>query len=109
MLLLVSGASGSGESTVRQRVAPMLGDGFEAAECHDFAAAPDPPTKAWRQWTAELAVRRAIGLQREGRSLLLSGDPIAPGEVVAARSAGLVFARARRAQVDQALRMTVPA
>jgi hypothetical protein len=36
---------------------------------------------------AEIVVQRAVGLQAEGRHLLLAGDPVAAGEVVAAPSA----------------------
>lgn len=44
-------------------------------------------TAAWRQQTAEMAVRRAVELQAAGRHLLLSGDPVPAVEVVAAPSA----------------------
>jgi hypothetical protein len=40
-----------------------------------------------RQRATESAVRLALELQTEGRHLLLSGDPVAAGEVVAAPSA----------------------
>jgi hypothetical protein len=36
---------------------------------------------------AECAVSRAVRLDAEGRDLLLAGDPVAPGEVLAAPSA----------------------
>ena len=39
---------------------------------------------------AERAVRRAVELDEEGRHLLLAGDPVAPGEVLAAPSAPMV-------------------
>jgi hypothetical protein len=50
---------------------------------------PDPLVQdlAWRQQTTELAVQRTVQLQRDGRHLLLCGDPIAAVEVVAAPSA----------------------
>lgn len=48
---------------------------------------PIARTLAWRQKTAETAVRRAVELQASGRHLLLAGDPIAAIEVIAAPSA----------------------
>ena len=40
-----------------------------------------------RQRATEAVVQRAAGLQSDGRHLLLSGDPVAVGEVLAAPSA----------------------
>jgi hypothetical protein len=48
---------------------------------------PPMPTIAWRQQAAETVVQRAVALRAEGRHLLLAGDPVAAGEVVAAPSA----------------------
>jgi hypothetical protein len=50
-----------------------------------FGAAP--ADIAWRQRATEAVVRRALELQAEGRHLLLAGDPVAAGEVLAAPSA----------------------
>lgn len=44
-------------------------------------------TKIWRQQTAEVAVRRALGLRSSGWHLLLAGDPVPLIEIVAAPSA----------------------
>jgi hypothetical protein len=55
-----------------------LGDVFEV---------PRLPTLAWRQQATEAVVQRALQLQAQGRHLLLSGDPVAAGEVIAAPSA----------------------
>lgn len=87
MLLLVSGASGVGKSTSRAIAAPLLGDAVEAVELVDLGPIPPVPTIAWRQQQVETAVRRAIELEADGRHLLLAGDPVAFGEVVAAPSA----------------------
>jgi hypothetical protein len=88
MFLLVTGASGAGKSTVRRAIAPTLAsDGVECVELHDVIHVPAVPTIAWRQQAVEAAVRRAVGLQARRRHLLLSGDPVAVGEVVAAPSA----------------------
>jgi hypothetical protein len=72
---------------VRRLIADQLSPAVECAELGHFAVMPRFPTKAWRQRTTEAAVRRALALQDEGRHLLLSGDPVAAGEVVAAPSA----------------------
>jgi hypothetical protein len=87
MLLLVTGASGAGKSTVRRLVAPQLGTAVECVELGDVVEVPRAPTIAWRQRATETIVRRAVGLQSQGRDLLLSGDPVAAGEVLAAPSA----------------------
>lgn len=87
MLLLVSGASGVGKSTARLVAAPVLGDGVESVELWHLGPIPPVPTIAWRQEMTEVAVQRAIALAADGRHLLLAGDPVAPGEVLAAPSA----------------------
>lgn len=84
MLLLITGASGAGKSTVRAAIADQLFPLVECAELLDLTSAPETMTKAWRQQAAELAVRRAIELQASGRHLLLAGDPVPAAEVVAA-------------------------
>lgn len=87
MFLLVTGASGAGKSTVRRIVAPALSPAVECVELGDVLAVPPVPGLAWRQRAAEAAVRRALALESEGRHLVLSGDPVAAGEVIAAPSA----------------------
>ena len=56
-------------------------------ELADVVAIPAAPDLAWRQRSTEQVVRRALELQAEGRHLMLSGDPVAPGELLAAPSA----------------------
>ena len=88
MFLLITGASGAGKSSVRRAIAPALAsDRVECVELHDVCDVPVVPTIAWRQQAVEAAVQRALALQERGRHLLLSGDPVAVGEVVAAPSA----------------------
>lgn len=87
MLLLISGASGVGKSTARQLIQERLGDRIEAVELAHLAAIPAVPTVSWRQQTAEKAVRRALKLRDENRHLLLAGDPVVPGEILATPSA----------------------
>lgn len=87
MFLLVSGASGAGKSTVRRRIARDLAPEVECVELGDVVDVPRFPTLAWRQQATEAAVRRALELQDGGRHLLLCGDPVAAGEVLAVPSA----------------------
>jgi energy-coupling factor transporter ATP-binding protein EcfA2 len=87
VLLLITGASGVGKSTVRVLVAPELPPAIECVELLDLSGRPPAVTRAWRQQTAEAAVRRAVELQASGRHLLLAGDPVPAVEVVAAPSA----------------------
>ena len=87
MFLLVTGASGAGKSTVRRLVARDLSPEIECVELHHVIGVPPFPSVAWRQQATEAAVRRAIELQTERRHLLLCGDPVAAGELLAAPSA----------------------
>jgi energy-coupling factor transporter ATP-binding protein EcfA2 len=86
MFLLVSGASGAGKSTVRLAIAPLLAPEVECVELHDLVGVPARPSMQWRQQATEAAVQRAVELQDTGRHLLLSGDPVAAGELLAAPS-----------------------
>lgn len=87
MFLLVTGASCAGKSTARRHAMTHLGAEFEAVELSDLGPVPNPPTVAWRQQQVEVAVRRAIELEHEGRHLVFAGDPVPAGEVLAAPSA----------------------
>lgn len=87
MLLLVTGASGVGKSTVRAVVKPDLSSRVECVELSDLMPAPTVMSRVWRQQTAEKAVRRGVELQTSGRHLLLCGDPVPAAELVSAPSA----------------------
>jgi energy-coupling factor transporter ATP-binding protein EcfA2 len=87
MFLLVTGASGAGKSTVCRAVAPELSPEISCVELRDVVSVPKFPDIAWRQQAVEAVVARALELQADGRHLLLSGDPVAAGEVLAAPSA----------------------
>lgn len=86
MLFLISGASGVGKSTVREHLAPRLGTAFDAVELSDLAST-EAVSMRWRQETADLAAVRAAELHPQGRHVLLSGDPVAAAELVAAPAA----------------------
>jgi hypothetical protein len=87
MLLLITGASGVGKSSVRRALATELEPEVACVELGHVVSMPAWPTKAWRQESTEAVVRKALELQADGRHLLLSGDPVTPGEVLAAPSA----------------------
>jgi hypothetical protein len=82
MLLLVTGASGVGKSSVRSLVAPRL-EAVTCVELRDVVEIPLAPDLAWRQRSVETIVARAAASSGD---LLVCGDPIAPGEVWAAPS-----------------------
>jgi hypothetical protein len=87
MFLLVTGASGAGKSTARLAAARELSAEIDSVELGDVVEIPARPTIAWRQRATETVVQRALERQADGRHLLLCGDPVAPGEVLAAPSA----------------------
>jgi broad-specificity NMP kinase len=87
VLLLITGASGAGKSTVRAAVEASLAPAVDCVELLHLTPQPAAMTRVWRQETAELAVRRAVELQSSGRHLLLAGDPVPAAEIVAAPSA----------------------
>jgi predicted ABC-type ATPase len=83
MLLLITGASGTGKSSVRASLAPELEPEIACVELGHVVSVPPWPTIAWRQESTEAVVRKALELQAEGRHLLLAGDSVAPAEVLA--------------------------
>ncbi len=87
MFLLLTGSSGAGKSTARRAIASALAPAVVCVELGDLVEFPARPTIAWRHQATEAGVRRALELQTVGRHLLLAGDPVAAGEVLAAPSA----------------------
>ncbi len=102
VLLLVSGASGAGKSSVREAIAADLEPTVTALELRDLDAIPQTATLEWRQRMAERAVVRTMELDELGRHLLLAGDPVAPGEVVAAPSAPMIDIAVCLLDIDEA-------
>jgi broad-specificity NMP kinase len=86
MLLLVTGASGVGKTTVRRMLEVQVAPEVECVELADVAPLPERLNLPWRQQATEMAVQHAVQLEADGRHLLLCGDPIAAVEVVAAPS-----------------------
>jgi hypothetical protein len=85
MLLLITGASGMGKTTVRNVVAAQFADQLEAAELAEVAGPPEWSLR-WRHQAVEKAVQRAVQAQRHGKHFLLCGDPVPPAELFAAPS-----------------------
>jgi hypothetical protein len=56
VLLLISGASGAGKTSVREAIAGDLAPGVEAVELRHLEPVPAVPDMAWRQRMAERAV-----------------------------------------------------
>jgi hypothetical protein len=90
VLLDLSGASCAGKTSVRTAIAACLEPAVTAVELRHLGAVPNPPTLEWRQRMAEEAVLAAVRVDEAGRHLLLAGDRVAPGEVLAAPSAPMV-------------------
>lgn len=86
MLLLVTGASGVGKTTVRRRLARTFRDVLISAELATLGLTPEWSLR-WRHQAVELAVQRALEAQERGKHFLLCGDPVPPGELYAAPSA----------------------
>jgi len=86
MLLLVTGASGMGKSTVRNLVAARFASRIDSAELAEVAGPPEWSLR-WRHQAVEKAVQRALQAQRQGRHFLLCGDPVPPAELYAVPSA----------------------
>jgi hypothetical protein len=87
MFLLLTGASGVGKSTVRRELEPRLGDAVRCAEFAGLVTIPPTLDLAWRQQATEEVVGYALAEQEHGRHFMLAGDPVPPGELLAAPSA----------------------
>lgn len=86
MLLLVTGASGSGKSTTLAALADRFpGDSMTCRE-FDSIGVPAGADQAWRHAAVEHWVREAVGEQDERRHLILFGQ-VPVGELLAAPSA----------------------
>ena len=87
MFFLVTGASGVGKSSVRQLIESELAQRVAVCELATLGLTPEW-TLCWRQQAVEQAVRLALKHQEAGKHFLLCGDPVPPGELYAAPSAG---------------------
>ena len=76
MLLLVTGASGVGKSTVRRLLADRLPEDVRAVELAQVVEIPARYDRGWRQRSVEQVVQAALVEQDAGRHLLLAGDPV---------------------------------
>lgn len=110
MLLLVSGASGVGKTTARLHARHLfehrlLDEAYETAELFTLGAIPAAPTIAWRHQQVEVAVRRAITLETQGKHLLFAGDPIPLGEALAAPSADRIDIAGLLLDIDEQMHL----
>jgi broad-specificity NMP kinase len=87
MLLLVTGSSGVGKSTVRRLITEELAPEVRAVELAHVVEFPPRLDRVWRHRSVERVVQLAIEEHEAGRHLLLAGDPVPLGEVCAAPSA----------------------
>jgi hypothetical protein len=87
VLLLVTGASGSGKSATLAAMASRLPAGRVTCAEFDSVGVPAGADQAWRHGTVEHWVRSAAGEQLQGRHLILFGQ-VPVGELLAAPSAG---------------------
>lgn len=85
MFFLVTGASGAGKSTVRRALTPSLGPAFDVVELATLGISPQW-SLSWRHRVVEQVVQRALLEHGQGRHFVLCGDPVPPGEVIAAPS-----------------------
>jgi hypothetical protein len=87
MFFLVTGASGVGKSTVRSLIEAELSGQVRVCELGTLGITPEWSLR-WRHETVERVVQLAIREQEKGKHFLLCGDPVPPGELYAAPSAG---------------------
>jgi len=87
VFFLVTGASGVGKSTVRKLVEPEITGRVAVCELGMLGLIPEWSLR-WRHQAVEQVVQLALQKQREGMHFLLCGDPVPPGELYAAPSAG---------------------
>lgn len=87
MFFLVTGASGAGKSTVRKLIEGELRGRVTVCELATLGITPEWSLR-WRHETVERVVQLALKEQELRRHCLLCGDPVAPGELYAAPSAG---------------------
>jgi energy-coupling factor transporter ATP-binding protein EcfA2 len=86
VLLLVTGASGSGKSTTLAAIADRCPAATATCAEFDSVGVPAGADQGWRHNAVEHWVRRAVGEQLEGRHLILFGQ-VPVGELLAAPSA----------------------
>lgn len=87
MFFLVTGASGVGKSTVRKLIEAEVGERVAVCELASLGITPEWSLR-WRHQVVERVVQLALKHQQSGKHFLLCGDPVPPGELYAAPSAG---------------------
>lgn len=87
MFFLVTGASGVGKTSVRKLIEGEIADRVVSCELGMLGLTPEWSLR-WRHQAVEKAVQLALEHQKAGKHFLLCGDPVPPGELFAAPSAG---------------------
>jgi hypothetical protein len=87
MFFLVTGASGIGKTTVRKLIETEIRDRVAVCELGMLGITPEWSLR-WRHQAVEKEVQLALKHQEVGKHFLLCGDPVPPGELYAAPSAG---------------------
>jgi hypothetical protein len=87
MFFLVTGASGVGKTSVRKLIEAEIAGRVEVCELGTLGLTPEWSLR-WRHQAVEQVVQLALKQQEAGRHFLLCGDPVPPGELYAAPSAG---------------------
>jgi len=87
MFFLVSGASGVGKTSVRKLIETEIAEQVAVCELGDLGITPEWSLR-WRHQAVEKVVQLGLKHQESGKHFLLCGDPVPPGELYAAPSAG---------------------
>lgn len=88
MFFLVTGASGVGKTSARLALKRDLEDlDIVGVEFCDVVEIPSEFEPDWRVRSVEKVVQFALEHQRAGRHVMMAGDPVPPGELLAVPSA----------------------
>lgn len=87
MFFLVTGASGVGKTSVRKLIETEIAGQVKACELASLGITPEWSLQ-WRHQAVEHVVQLALKHQKSGKHFMLCGDPVPPGELYAAPSAG---------------------
>lgn len=87
MFFLVTGASGVGKTSARKLIESEIAEHVAACELATLGITPEWSLR-WRHQAVEQVVQLALSQRKSGKHFLLCGDPVPPGELYAAPSAG---------------------
>jgi hypothetical protein len=87
MFFLVTGASGVGKTSARKLIEPEIAGQVPVCELGTLGLTPEWSLR-WRHQAVEQVAQLALRYQESGKHFMLCGDPVPPGELYAAPSAG---------------------